>query len=198
MRPSDPDPSIDPRSTYSITGLHLDSLTSRHVFTLKTLLIVYHSLTGGARQMAEAARRGAASEAEVEVLFLRAAEAGGEDVLRADGYVWVTPENLAAMSGDHEGLLRPHLLRGARPHRGAPVRDAGVRGQRRRERGAPDRAHLHRLAPEARSRSRSSSAPTRRRPKRYSRRRRSVRTTSGAARRPVRRWRRDWRLASSE
>ena len=66
---------------------------------LKTLLIVYHSLTGGARQMAEAARRGAATEPEVEVRFLRAVEAGGEDVLRADGYVWVTPENLAAMSG---------------------------------------------------------------------------------------------------
>jgi len=66
---------------------------------LKTLLIVYHSLTGGARQMAEAARRGATTEPGVEVLFLRAAEAGGEDVLRADGYLWVTPENLAAMSG---------------------------------------------------------------------------------------------------
>jgi multimeric flavodoxin WrbA len=66
---------------------------------VKTLLIVYHSLTGGARQMAEAARRGAATEPEVEVRFLRAVEAGGEDVLRADGYVWVTPENLAAMSG---------------------------------------------------------------------------------------------------
>jgi multimeric flavodoxin WrbA len=66
---------------------------------VKTLLIVYHSLTGGARQMAEAARSGAATEPAVEVRFLRAAEAGGEDVLRADGYVWVTPENLAAMSG---------------------------------------------------------------------------------------------------
>ena len=49
--------------------------------------------------MAEAARRGAATEPGVEVRFLRAAEAGGEDVVRADGYVWVTPENLAAMSG---------------------------------------------------------------------------------------------------
>jgi multimeric flavodoxin WrbA len=66
---------------------------------LKSLLIVYHSLTGGARQMAEAARRGAAAEPEVEVRLLRATQAGGEDVLGADGYVWVTPENLAAMSG---------------------------------------------------------------------------------------------------
>ena len=66
---------------------------------MKILLIVYHSLTGGARQMAEAARRGAAAEAGVTVRYLRAAEAGSEDVLGADGYVWVTPENLAAMAG---------------------------------------------------------------------------------------------------
>jgi multimeric flavodoxin WrbA len=66
---------------------------------LKTLLIVYHSLTNGARQMAEAARRGAVTESGVEVRLLRAAEAGGEDVLQADGYLWVTPENLAAMAG---------------------------------------------------------------------------------------------------
>ena len=49
--------------------------------------------------MAEAAQRGAASEAEVGVRLLRAADAGGNDVLRADGYLFVTPENLAAMSG---------------------------------------------------------------------------------------------------
>ena len=56
-------------------------------------------MTGGARQMAEAARKGASSESEVDVRFLRAPEAAGADVLAADGYVWVTPENLAAISG---------------------------------------------------------------------------------------------------
>jgi NAD(P)H-dependent FMN reductase len=66
---------------------------------VKTLLIVYHSMTGGARQMAEAAQRGAGSEPEVNVLFLHAAAARAENVLQADGYVWVTPENLAAISG---------------------------------------------------------------------------------------------------
>ena len=66
---------------------------------MRTLLIVYHSLTGGARQMAEAAARGAAGEPDVRVRSLRAAEAGGEDVVRADGYLFVTPENLAAMAG---------------------------------------------------------------------------------------------------
>ena len=65
----------------------------------KTLLIVYHSLTGGTRQMAEAANAGAAAEQGVAVRLLHAAQAGPADVLAADGYVFATPENLAAMSG---------------------------------------------------------------------------------------------------
>ena len=65
----------------------------------KTLLIVYHSLTGGTRQMAEAARAGAAAETGCAVRLLHAAQAGPGDVLAADGYVFATPENLAAMSG---------------------------------------------------------------------------------------------------
>lgn len=66
---------------------------------MKTLLIVYHSLTGGARQMAEAAARGAAAEPDVRVRLLHAAQALPPDVLAADGYIFATPENLAAMSG---------------------------------------------------------------------------------------------------
>jgi multimeric flavodoxin WrbA len=66
--------------------------------TERQLLIVYHTMTGGSRQMAEAAQRGAA-EHEVTVRLIQAREAQGEDVLRADGYVFVTPENLASMSG---------------------------------------------------------------------------------------------------
>ena len=67
---------------------------------MKTLLIVFHSMTGGTRQMAEAAARGAAEvEPGVRVRLLRAPEAGPADVLGADGYVFATPENLAAMSG---------------------------------------------------------------------------------------------------
>lgn len=66
---------------------------------MKTLLIVYHSMTGGSRQMAEAVSRGASREAGVEVRLLHAADAGGDDVLQADGYAFVTPENLASMSG---------------------------------------------------------------------------------------------------
>ena len=65
---------------------------------VKTLLIVYHTMTGGSRQMAEAAERGA-REQEVEVRLITAREAQSDDVLAADGYVFVTPENLAAMAG---------------------------------------------------------------------------------------------------
>src|ERR1700682_3746865 len=66
---------------------------------MKTLLIVYHSMTGGTRQMAAAAAAGARSEPGVRISLLRAAEASAADVLDASGYVFATPENLAAMSG---------------------------------------------------------------------------------------------------
>jgi len=67
--------------------------------TPKTLLVVYHSMTGGTRQMAEAAQAGAAEEGGVAVRLLQAAQAGPDDVLAADGYLFATPENLAAISG---------------------------------------------------------------------------------------------------
>ncbi len=68
--------------------------------TAKTLLIVWHSMTGGARQMAEAAAEGAhGAEPGTAVRLLRAAAAGPEDVLAAEGYLFATPENLAAMAG---------------------------------------------------------------------------------------------------
>jgi multimeric flavodoxin WrbA len=66
---------------------------------MKALLIVYHSLTGGTQQMAEAAARGARGEPEIDVRLLRAGEADGSDVLAADGYLFASPENLAALAG---------------------------------------------------------------------------------------------------
>ena len=65
----------------------------------KTLLIVYHSHTGGTQQMAEAARAGAAQESGVQVQLLHASAAEAQHVLTADGYLFATPENLAAISG---------------------------------------------------------------------------------------------------
>lgn len=61
------------------------------------LLIVYHSRTGGARQMAKAAYE--AAQSECETLLQRAEETGPEDLLAADGYLFAAPENLAALSG---------------------------------------------------------------------------------------------------
>lgn len=66
----------------------------------KTLLIVYHSMTGGTRQMAESACAGAtAAEPTLTVRLLHAPQAHAADVLAADGYLFATPENLAAISG---------------------------------------------------------------------------------------------------
>ena len=66
---------------------------------MKTLLIVYHSLTGGTAAMAEAAADGARLEAGIAVRLLRASQAGPRDLLGADGVIFATPENLASMAG---------------------------------------------------------------------------------------------------
>ena len=65
----------------------------------KTLLLVYHSWTGATEQMIRAVARGAACEPDLTVRLLHAPDAGPDDVLGADGYVFATPENLAAISG---------------------------------------------------------------------------------------------------
>ena len=61
------------------------------------LLIVYHSRTGGTRQMAEAAF--AAAREEAETVLKRAEDTAPEDLLAASGYLFAAPENLAALSG---------------------------------------------------------------------------------------------------
>ena len=64
---------------------------------MSTLLIVYHSRTGGTRQMAEAAA--AAAREEIETVLKRAEETTADDLLAADGYIFAAPENLAAIAG---------------------------------------------------------------------------------------------------
>lgn len=66
---------------------------------MKTLLIVHHTMTGGSAQMANAAACGAAGEPALRVRSLRAADAQPGDLLHADGYLFVAPENLAALAG---------------------------------------------------------------------------------------------------
>lgn len=65
----------------------------------RSLLVVYHTMTGGTLQMARAAADAAAAAGEVDVRLLHARDAGPDDVLAADGLLFATPENLAAISG---------------------------------------------------------------------------------------------------
>ncbi len=57
------------------------------------------SRTDAARQMAEAAARGARADGGVRVRLVPAANADADDVIAADGYIFAAPENLAALSG---------------------------------------------------------------------------------------------------
>ncbi|MEZ5788108.1 MAG: NAD(P)H-dependent oxidoreductase [Xanthobacteraceae bacterium] len=66
---------------------------------MRKMLIVFHSLTGGTRQMAEAAARGGAAQGGIRMRLLEASNAEATDILQADGYIFATPENLAAMAG---------------------------------------------------------------------------------------------------
>jgi multimeric flavodoxin WrbA len=66
---------------------------------MKTLLIVWHSMTGGSQALARAAAEGAAGTDGVETRLIPACDAQAEDMLDADAYLFVFPENLAAISG---------------------------------------------------------------------------------------------------
>lgn len=72
---------------------------------MKSLLIVYHSRTGGSRQIAHAAEAAARDGGEARVQILEATEAGPDDLLEADGYLFVCPENLAAISGEMKAFF---------------------------------------------------------------------------------------------
>lgn len=72
---------------------------------MKRLLIVWHSRTGAAKAMAEAAARGAAQEPDVETRLVGAEDAGPDDLKAADGVIFAAPENLAALSGEMKAFL---------------------------------------------------------------------------------------------
>ncbi|MCP2515870.1 NAD(P)H-dependent oxidoreductase [Achromobacter mucicolens] len=74
---------------------------------MKELLIVWHSRTGAAQQMARAAARGAAEAAaeleqpdDLRVTLLRAEEVGADAMLASQGFIFCAPENLASLSGE--------------------------------------------------------------------------------------------------
>jgi multimeric flavodoxin WrbA len=71
---------------------------------MKELLIVWHSMTGGSEALAKAALHSAEDESAVKVRCLTAEQATPSDMLGADGYLFVFPENLAAISGVMKAL----------------------------------------------------------------------------------------------
>lgn len=66
---------------------------------MKQLAIIWHSLTGGSKALAEAAAAGAGGAQGVETKLLYADDASPQTLLDADGYIFAFPENLAAISG---------------------------------------------------------------------------------------------------
>lgn len=73
----------------------------------KKLIIIWHSRTGAAQQMAQAAYRGACAalqaldaQAQAGVRLLPATETAAADLLEADAYLFCAPENLGALSGE--------------------------------------------------------------------------------------------------
>jgi len=74
------------------------------------LLIVWHSRTGAAHQMAQAMAQSArqtalACEAPIEVVMRAALQASREDMLSAQGYLFCAPENLGALSGEMKAFF---------------------------------------------------------------------------------------------
>ncbi len=74
---------------------------------MKELLIVWHSRTGAAQQMARAAARGATEAAaaleqpdDLRVTLMRAEEVGADAMLASQGFIFCAPENLASLSGE--------------------------------------------------------------------------------------------------
>ena len=66
---------------------------------MKNLLIIYHSQSGNAEQMAQAVLLGCQLEPDVACRLVRAFDAHLDDLLWADGLLFGTPENFGTMSG---------------------------------------------------------------------------------------------------
>ena len=116
---------------------------------MKKLLIVFHSKTGGTYQMVQAAAKGGASEPDVATNLIHAAEAGPDELLQADGYIFATPENLAMMSGVMKDFFDRTYYPVLDRIVGRPYTDSHLRRQRRRKRRASDSTHRRRLAPQS-------------------------------------------------
>jgi len=74
---------------------------------MKQLLIVWHSRTGSAAQMARALAQGAGRSAQeleqtnaLRIALKKAHDVNAQDILDSHGYLFCGPENLAALSGE--------------------------------------------------------------------------------------------------
>lgn len=73
----------------------------------RKLIIVWHSRTGAARQMAQAAHDGAQEVARTlqaqhrfDARLSPAATTSAQDLLESDGFIFCAPENLGSLSGE--------------------------------------------------------------------------------------------------
>ena len=78
----------------------------------ETLLIVWHSRTGAAQQLAQAAEQGAAmavreldAHERVKVVVRKASETTESDLLNAQAYLFCAPENLGSRTGEMTEFL---------------------------------------------------------------------------------------------
>lgn len=69
------------------------------------LLLIWDSMTGGSEALARACHTGACRVQGVDIRLMHAARVHATDVLAADGYIFIFPENLAAISGTMKGFF---------------------------------------------------------------------------------------------
>jgi multimeric flavodoxin WrbA len=69
------------------------------------LAIIWHSMTGGSQALAEAAAEGARQAGGIAITLIAAAQANAADLHNASGYIFVFPENLAAISGEMKAFF---------------------------------------------------------------------------------------------
>jgi multimeric flavodoxin WrbA len=72
---------------------------------MHTLAIIWHSMTGGSLALAKAVADGARSTERVSVQLIAARDGKPDLLTHADGYVFVFPENLAAISGEMKAFF---------------------------------------------------------------------------------------------
>jgi len=71
-----------------------------------TLSIIWYSRTNGSRQLAQAAYDAACEVSDnLSVRLIPAEDAGADDLLGADGYLFACPENLAAIAGEMKAFF---------------------------------------------------------------------------------------------